>query len=33
MPIFPCGTMSLMPRKDQIELAELRSTGGDEDLI
>jgi hypothetical protein len=33
VPIFPCGTMSLMLRTDQIALAELRSAAGDEDLI
>jgi hypothetical protein len=33
VPIFPGGTMSPMLRTDQIELAELRSAAGDEDLI
>lgn len=33
VPICPCGTVSLMLRTDQIELAELRSAAGDEDRI
>ena len=33
VPICPCGTVSLMLRTDQIELAELRRAAGDEDRI